>query len=280
MGKLIEKLQQVGQSGGGGLGFFGRSRETERKARPAAVLVALGVGDATAAEAAAKQGADAIIVTGWKPQGSSLSDIKHALTGSSAALGVELATGASGDDILKTAKEAGASFAVLPSSAPARILYEEVEQFDRVVTLNLPTDDMSLLLLRTQSLLPGQAALVRLDMPSPALANLTIADYARLRMVAESLRFPLLAVVKDVPDQAATSMLARLGVDGIVLSGAGATATTMGAQVQGVREALEATPIRDKGESSVSVGGLMATAGTSLTPTRPEPERDPNPEHE
>ncbi|MEO7000244.1 MAG: hypothetical protein ABI068_00390 [Ktedonobacterales bacterium] len=281
MGKLIEKLQQVSQSGGGGMGFFGRAREAERKARPAAVLVSLGVKDVAAVEAVAKQGADAVIVTGWTPQSADLSAIKNALASSPTIYGVELAANVSGDGVLKAAQEAGASFAVLPASAPARILYEEVEQFDRVVTLDLPGDDMGLLLLRTQSLLPAQVALMRLDMPSAALANLSVADYAKLRLVAESLRFPLLVVVKEAAEQEATSMLARLGVDGIVLAGAGMAAATLGAQVQAVREALEHTPVHDKGDSSVSLGGLMSAAGTSLTPpTRREPEREPDPEHE
>ena len=271
MGKLVDKLQQVSQGGGSGFGFMARA--SERKPRPAAVLVTLGATDAGGAEAAAKQGVDAVIVTNWTPS-TNVSAISKALAGPAIPWGVEIASGSEGENVLKAAHDAGASFVVLAANAPARVLYEEVEQVDRVVTLDLPQSDMDILLLRSQSLLPAQVALVRLTQNAGTLANLSLGEYVKLRMVAESLRFPLLAIVRDTPDAQATTMLARLGIDGIVLSGAGVAAETLGAQVKAVREQLEKTPMRDKGETSVSLNGMLAGSAVAA------PHREPEPEHE
>ena len=280
MGKLVEKLNSVGQSSGGGMGFFGRTRPAARSARAAAILVSLGATDAAAAESAVKSGADALIVTGWK-SGADLAAIKGAVGGTEAIWGVELSD-AAGNDALASAQEAGASFAILGSGAPARLLLEDIEKFDLVVTVDPPKDDLSLLILRGENLLPAQAAVLRTHFTDSDIASLTVQDFARLRLMFEGLRFPVLATLREAPAEANVRTLARMGSDGLVLPGG--DAARLGKQVQELREALEKMPIRPEDRASVAIGGLMEASGTSLPeqPSRrgPTPEPEPEPEHE
>ncbi|HUY78787.1 MAG TPA: hypothetical protein VMV29_18590 [Ktedonobacterales bacterium] len=276
MGKLIDKLQQVGKGGESGMGFARRA--SGQAPRPAAVLVALRATDAAVAEAAAKNGADAVIITGWTPKTDVAPITKALASGGAATLwGVEVGElDADASETLKAARTAGASFAIVPATAPAAILFDEVEQFDRVVTLAQPDDQMALLLLRAANALPVQAAFVRLDLSSAALARLSVTDFTRLKLIAESLRFPLLVALpaNEAPDATATNVLVRLGVDGVTLQGTEASAESVGAQVKAVREQLEKTPApKDSGDGPISVGGLMGMGGLRQA-TRPAPEPD------
>ncbi len=277
MGKLVEKLQQVGQSSGGGMGFFGSSRAPARLARPAAVLVSLGMGDAAGVEAAGKNGADAVIVTGWKP-GASLDGIQAAAAPNGLAWGVEYATGRAADDTLATLRDAGASFAVVDGTAPAGLLVEEVERFDLAVGIVPPRDDLGLLMLRAESLLPVRVALVKAGFSDDDLARLTVSEFARLRLVFEGLRFPALVTLTEAPATAHVRTLVRMGAAGIVLPGEGVSAQVLGAQVKELREELEKTPARGEDRGAVAIGELIGQAGKAL-PQQP-PRREPSPEPE
>jgi hypothetical protein len=279
MGKLVEKLQQVRQSSGSGIGFFGRSQSSGSKARAAAIVVSLGAKESASAAAAIKAGADALLVTDWTPK-SDLSAFTAAIKGASALLGVWLAEGESGGyGTLKQAQEAGATFAVVGSDASAHMLFEELDHFDRVVTLDVPHDDLGLLLVRMQNLAPAQAALLRVGLTAAAIAKMTISDYTRFKLVIESLRFPALVTLDGAPETHSVPVLARLGIDGLVLPGAGVAADTLSAQVTALREELERTPITHEGSESALLGGLVGMQGTGLTPQR-EPEREPQREPE
>ena len=274
MGKLVEKLQQVRQSSVSGIGFFGRSQSSGSKARAAAIVVSLGAKESASAAAAIKAGADALLVTDWTPK-SDLSAFTAATKGTSALLGVWLAEGESGGyGTLKQAHEAGATFAVVGSDASAHMLFEELDHFDRVVTLDVPHDDLGLLLVRMQNLAPAQAALLRVGLTAAAIAKMTISDYTRFKLVIESLRFPALVTLDGAPETHSVPVLARLGIDGLVLPGAGVAADTLSAQVTALREELERTPITHEGSESALLGGLVGMQGTGLTPQR-EPEREP-----
>lgn len=275
MGKLVEKLQQVGQASGGGFGFL-RSRAPERAPRPAAVLVSLGAKDVAGAEAAVKNGVDGVIVSDWR-LGTDLSAIKGAVESNSAVWGVEYGgEGKVTGDALKPLQEAGAGFAVIGSEAPAVLLFEELDQFDLAIAAEVPQDDLGLVLQRTVNLLPAQVALVRTRLTNADLERLTVNDFARLRLACEALRFPKLVTVDGAPEGANVRLLVRLGISGIVLSGAGVSAETLGAQVKALREALEKIPAHeeDRERGSVAIGGLMEASGKSSQMPAPEPEQE------
>jgi hypothetical protein len=276
MGKLVDKLRQVGQGSGSGMGFLG-PRTPAQAPRPAAVLVSLGAGDVAAAEAAVKNGADGIIVTRWKP-GTELGKL-HAAVQSSAVWGVEAGDARTGSDALKSAQEAGASFALIGQSAPARLLVEPLDGFDYVVAVDPPSDDLGLVLLRAENLLPAQVALLQLRLSNADLASMSVGAFARLRLICEALRFPVLVTLAGAPETAHIRTLVRIGADGIVLPGEGVTASALGQQVQALREQLEKTPVDEKDRSPVAIGGLMAAGGVLPAQTPgPQPEREPEPD--
>lgn len=275
MGKLVEKLQQVGQASGGGFGFL-RTRGPERAPRPAAVFVSLGVKDVAGAEAAVKNGVDGILVSGWKP-GADLSGIKGAVESNGAVWGVEYSgEGKAAGDALKSLQDAGADFAIIAGEAPAGLLFEELEQFDLGVATEVPKDDLGLVLQRAENLLPVRVALVQTRLTNGDLERLTVNEFARLRLVCEALRFPTLMTVDDAPEGSSVRLLVRMGVNGIVLAGTGVSGETLGAQVKALREALEKIPMRDEDHErgSVAIGGLMEASGKSLQKPAPEPEKE------
>lgn len=274
MGKLIEKLRQVGQGGGGSFGFFGRGQAAATPARPAAVLVTLTASNVAAAEAVAKAGADVVIIAGWKP-GADVADIKTALESANTLWGVEYSGGAD-DDIATAAQQAGAGFLLLAAEAPAAPLYDQPDQFDRVVTLTTPSTEMDLLLYRMVNSLPAQAALITLPVGMRDLPKQSINDFMRLALLTASVRFPTLAMVDETPDLRASRALVRLGFDGIVLAGVGASPDQLAQQVQTLRADLEKIPLSEaEGHEGVSLGGLMGTLGAAQ-PERREPEKAPD----
>ncbi len=279
MGKLLDKLQQVGQGSRTGFGFLPSTKGQGQAPRPAAILVSLGADGVALAEAAAKAGADGVLVTGWTP-GTDVSKIAAALQGSEAVWGVEYVDeGPYGDNTLKQAQEAGASFAVVGPASPVRALFDEIEKFDFVVTVDPPRDEMGLVLLRAQNLLPVSAAIVRAQITSADLAKLTVADFAQLKLVFESLRFPALVTLREAPEPAMLKTLVRMGADALVVPAADLSASALSAQVKALREELEKTPARPESGESVAIGGLMGASGTSLQPEK-KPEREPEPERE
>lgn len=288
MGKLIEKLHAVTQASSGGMGFFARPAAPAHKARPAAVFVAGGASDLAALKAAAENGADGAIVTGWRAGATAPAGLADALKAHDAIWGVELDAEAGGD-ALKAARDQGASFAILGAGAPAGALFEELDKFDRVITVEPPRDDLALLTLRAVNLLPAQAALVRANFSASGLAKLTVADFTRLQLLWESLRFPSLVTLQGTPDAAALRLLVELGADALVLSAAGVEAQPMGEQVKALLAALESTPARrEGGEGGSLLAGLLGvTPGAQPTgvpnPTpspTPHPEPSPDPDEE
>lgn len=291
MGKLIETLEHVSQGSTSGFGFLGRARETTRKPRPAAIVVRVGVGDTAAATAAVQAGADVLLVTGWAP-GTSLDALSGALQGTSAVWGVEVGgSGSTQHEIGKQASEAGASFIVLDGESGAGALFEQVEHLDRMLAVEPPKDELGLLLFRSQSLLPVQAALLRLDLSASDLAHLSISQFGRLQLIVESLRFPSLVTLREAPEAESVGVLVQMGAAGIVLSAERATPQAIETQVRGLREELEKTPIPRQERETILLGGLVGTAPTPAAapgepPTQPtrrdpyrrEPEREP--EHE
>lgn len=276
MGKLVDKLQQIGQTSGSGFGFIG-SRTPSQKPRPAAVLVALGAGDTAAVEAAVTNGADALLVTGWTPR-TDVSAIRLAADNGKVVWGVQCAEGAAADagtSLVEAAKDAGASFVVLTPKSPASELFTQVEQMDLVEALEIPSDDMALLMFRVNTSVPVQVGLFSLDFRAADVARLTLTDVSRLSVVFQSMRFPSLVTVREAPDATGIRVLVRAGVDGFVLQGAGVDAQRLGEQVKTLRDDLEKTPVRPEDRSSPSLGGLAGTTTPAATPERePKPDRE------
>jgi hypothetical protein len=252
MGKLLEKLDKVSQTSNAGIGFLG-GRPSGHAPRPIGLLVSVKVADVAAASAAVKNGADGVIALGWK-SGASLSDLKTAAD--DAALGVELPADA-GAGALKEAQDAGAEFVLAPATLRARALLDEVEKLDVVLALDLPRDDMELLLLRGQSLAPAQLGLLHNGLGASEIAHMSVADFARMRLVVESLRFPLLLSLKEAIAAEDAVTLARLGFAGVVLASQG-TAEQIGTQIQSLREALEQIPTPKGERGDVRLGGFAA----------------------
>ncbi|HEU0026942.1 MAG TPA: hypothetical protein VFQ25_07480 [Ktedonobacterales bacterium] len=269
MGKLIEKLRQVGQGSSGSLGFMPR-RDSGAPARPAAILVTLRATDTGAAEAATKAGADGIIIAGWKPS-ANVSAIKAVAESGAAVWGVKY-DGAGDDEPMKAAREAGAAFILLGEDAAAGVLFDEAGQTDRVISIAAPQSEMDLLTLRVLNALPAQAALVTLPAGASDLSALPVPAFAQLAIMGESLRFPLLAMVNDAPDMRASRALIRLGMDGVVLSGVGVEEDLLAGQVRAVHADLEKIPPRSEREG-INLTGLMG--GLGAAPGKPEPAPAP-----
>jgi hypothetical protein len=274
MAKLVEKLHEVTQASSGGLGFLSPSRGPQRKARPAALLAMGGHDDAAALQSAAEAGADAVIISGWTPSSAGFASLRESLSGRNALWGVALERDYS-PGALKEDQEQGAGFAVLGSEMSAAALFEEVEKFDLVVTVEPPRDDLALLSLRAVNLLPAAAALVDARFTPSGLARLSIADFARLRMVWESLRFPTLVTLKGAPEPADVRTLVQLGADGLVLLAEGVSASKFGEQIKGLIAALEETPAKRESEGAPLLAGLLGVS--SPTPAVPGPAPSPTP---
>jgi len=280
MGKLVEKLHQVGQSSGSRLGFMGRADTAASKPRPAAVLVALNAGDSVAADSIVAAGADAVLIKGWVPD-ADISQIKAVLESSHTVWGVEYTgSSAAAEGVQKAAAEAGAAFVLVGPSAPAAVLFDEDRQLDLVVVVDAPKDDLGLLLLRAENLLQAQAALVQLPQSPGLLGKLTISEFARLRLVFESLRFPALVMLNEMPEAETVKALVQLGADGIMIAATTSKSeAALGKQVQALLEMLQALPVHESRRSSVAIGGFMSGGGESLLPRRPgRPSPEPDEE--
>jgi len=284
MGKLLDRLRQVSQVSGSGMGFLG-ARLPVQKPRPAAIAVTLGTADVAVAEAVTKAGADVVIVTDWRP-GAEIARTAAALgEGAQAPVwGVELVgESAASAEALSEAHEAGAAFVVLGPSAPVAALLEARTRdgLEIVIGIEPPTDDLGLVLLRAENLLPAAAALLRTPFSRADLATMSIGGFTRTRLLFETLRFPVLAPVAEPPDESQTRLLVRLGADGIVLSGMGATGASLAREVQAVKGYLEQTPANDDDRPAVAIGGLMeARPAAAAEPGRlpGEPPHEPGEE--
>jgi hypothetical protein len=278
MGKLVDKLRQVSQATGTSIGFLG-GRGPTQKPRPAALVVSVDIADAAVAEAAVKNGADALILADWTPQ-AALGAMKSLLGTKDLVWGIDLAAAPGADaGLLTRAAEAGAGFALLDPNAAARLLFEEIEKFDLVGAIEMPTSELGLLLIRGQSLLPAQVGLLRPEISPRDVARMTVADYVRLRLVIESLRFPMLLTLQAAPEAEDVKTLVHLGIAGLLLKGQGATAQQFGAQVKALRETLEKTPTPKEERESVLLPGLMPTP-QQATPSHPQREPEREPDHE
>jgi hypothetical protein len=241
--------------------------------------VRLDTADTIVAEAALANGADGLILSGWT-QTTGQGQMKSVLSGSDAkeaVWGADLGTAAGArKEQLQELADAGAAFVMLDSSAAARLLFADVEKLDLVGAVEIPPSELGLLLVRGQSLLPVQAGLLVPAMDAGELARLSVAEYVRLRLVVESLRFPTLLALNAPPAEDDVTTLVHLGIDGVVLPGQAANPQQLGAQVKALRETLEKTPTPKEDRENVLLAGLMPSPRQGEAPGQPERE----PEHE
>ncbi len=108
---------------------------------------------------------------------------------------------------------------------------------------------------------------------------MTVNEFARLRWVFETLRFPALVRLNEAPQAETIKLLVHLGAEGIILAGATGKPEAVAKQVQMIGETLQTLPVGESRRSSVAIGGFMAGAGESLMPRRPgQPTPEPDEE--
>jgi hypothetical protein len=245
MGKLTEILHRAGRSSRGTIGFVGQAANAAKPKAAAIIVTAPSVDEAAAL---VKAGADAVIL----PAGAELRDD----ISSEVAWGVDARTAkALTEDESRALHKQGADFVLLGVTAPMRSLSGEIEQFDRALFVPPPEDDPLLIGFRALNVLEADVAVLDLALRAKELAALTVRDFARLRLLSESLRFPVIVTLHDMPALEDVRTVARLGAQGIWLADAAA------ADVTRLREELERVP-REK----EPVPGIAGLTGTTSTP--------------
>jgi hypothetical protein len=282
MGKLIETLQRVGKSsGGGGMGFLGRG-QAHTKARAAGIVVTLSQPDAGQVEALKKAGVDGVLFTlqNGKTGASKAAPSVEPYVEAAASLrsanlpwGLDLSAVASSlkPEAIKTLREGGVDFVSFPLSAPARLIQERPEGLDRVVTLDEHLDDPYMLLARATNLLSVQAVRFASAFSAERLQALTIEGLLRFRLLRETLRFPVLVSVEGDLGNEEVRTLIKLGVSALLLEPeAGESLSALSQRVSALREELERVPSQENDEETPSVGQFQAA---------PKAEEQPNREH-
>ncbi len=247
MSKLTEILHRAGVARGGAIGFTGHAANAPK---PKAAAIIVSAGDASEAATLIKAGADVVIL----PQGADLSAAK----GSEASWGID-ARGAKAlsEADVKALHEKGADFVLLDATASMRTLGAQVEQFERALFIAPPSDDPLLIGFRALNVLDVDVVVLDLALKPKELAGLTVQDFARLRLLGESLRFPVLVTLADTPAPEDVRTAARLG-DGLWLASATPDA------VATLRVELERVP-REKGPVP-GIAGLTGTTGNTPGP--------------
>ena len=264
MGKLLETLQRVEKSSGGGMGFLGKS-QAQSKAKAAGILVALSQADAGAVEAVAKAGVDAVIfsVQAGKStsKGLSLETYRKAaesLRAVNRPWGLDLAAVVASlpAEAIKGIREDGADFVSFPLDAPARLLQERPEGLDRIVTVQQPggeDDERYLRLVRSVNLLSVQVVQFLSNLTAQRLHDLRIDELLNYRLVREQLRFPVLANVGGDLGNEEVRILIKLGVSAVILQAAeGETPSALAQRVTAVREELERVPAPGTEDEDIS----------------------------
>lgn len=273
MGKLIETLQKVGKSSGGGIGFAGRN-QAQAKAKAAGILVALSQPDAGAVEAVVKAGADGVIfaVQPGKSSGKDFSiesyrKAAEPLRAAGKPWGLDLAevVDALPAAAIKGIREDGADFVSFPLDAPARLLQERPEGLDRIVTLRQPSgddDERYLRLVRSVNLLSVQVIQFLSNLTAQRLRDLRIEELLNYRLVRELLRFPVLANVGGTLGNEEARLLVKLGISGVILQAVeGESASALAQRVTALREELERVPA--PGAEDEDVPNLAFMPGTT-----------------
>jgi len=283
MGKLIETLQRVGKSSGGGMGFLGKN-QGQSKARAAGILVTLSQADAGAVESIAKAGADGVIFALQNgksgSRGLSLEAYRKAaepLRAANRPWGLDLAeiVDSLPADALKGIREDGADFVSFPLDAPARLLQERPEGLDRIITLRQQDgddDERYLRLVRSLNLLSVQVVHLLANLTAGRLHDLRIEELLSYRVMREQLRFPVLANVSGDLGNEEARILVKLGISAVILQATeGETAAALAQRVTALREELERVPA--SGAEDEDVPSLAFAHGPAAKGEEPKHQR-------
>jgi len=244
MGKLIDTLHRAGKSTTPSIGFVGRS-QSAAKTKAAAIVVEVDASE-QAIQDAVKAGADVLILP------------PHATYTAAEASGVAWGVKVTDAETithadLKALHEKGANFVILPQTTPMRAINESVDHLERVLQVSPPTDDPLLVQFRTLNLIDIDVAVLDLRLTPKDLATLTIESFAKLRVLSETLRFPVIVTVQDIPTAEDVHTLVKLGAQGIWLTNATTPAIAQ------LRESLENVPREKDGAANVTgLGGTGA----------------------
>lgn len=239
VGKLVDILHRAGKASTASIGFAGRPQAASK---PKAAAIVASVGTEAGIDAVIKAGADIVVV----PQGMKGDAAKAA----EAAWGVDARRKErlSVAD-LRALHEQGADFVLLPQSVSMRVLSETVEHLERALIIAPPQDDPLLVKFRGHNLLEIDVAVIDAQLSAKELASMQIEQFVQVRQLSETLRFPTVLTVREMPAAEDIRTLARLGAQGIWVADAGAD------QIAQLREALEQIP-RDKETPSVAFGPI------------------------
>jgi len=278
MGKLIETLDRVGKSSGGGMGFFGRA-QAQSKPKAAALLVTLGQPDVGAVEALAKAGADGVLFAAQAGAGKGIAveayqKAAEPLKAANRPWGLDLTeiVASLPADALKGMREGGADFVTFPLNAPARLLQERPEGLDRVVTLGELQDDPYLLLARSINLLSVQAVRFDFALSAERLNALTIEELLRYRMLRETIRFPALVSIDGDLGSEEIRTLLKAGASAVIVQPArGESASALAQRVAALRDALERVP--RPGAEDEDMPSVSFVAGSPPAKGEGQPDR-------
>ena len=229
MGKLVDTLQRAGKNTGSAIGFTGRA-QSSNKPKAAAIIVTASA-DADVA-ALVKAGADVVVIPA------------NAQSSAAKAAGVAWGIDARQHEKLNVADlrawhEQGADFVLLPATVAVRVLSEPVEHLERALIIAPPQDDPLLIAFRALNLLEVDVAVLVLQLSAKDVANMQVPDFTRLRTLNETLRYPVILTVREIPASEDMHTLVRLGAQGLWLANATVATVTQ------FREALEQIP-RDR----------------------------------
>jgi hypothetical protein len=238
MPKLVDTLHRAGKVTGPAIGFMGAQGP---KPKAAAIIVQVAA-TSDAIDAAVKAGADVLVLEA--------DDTPDAAKAAGVSWGYDLRgkeTITSAE--LKMLHEHGADFVLLPQNVSMHALNEPIEHLERALIVAPPQkDDPFLLAFRAFNLLEMEVAVLDLQLTARDLATISAESFARLRMLNDTLRFPVIVTVRDLPVKEDVFTLAKLGAQGIWLSKA--TPET----IKQLRESLESVP-REKETVTPSASG-------------------------
>ncbi len=262
MSKLLDMFTQARRAqGSSGMGFLGKNRpETKPKAAALVVeLVSADASDAADAEAAIKAGADGLLFTWNGKDASWLDSLKSTVEAAQASnekaiFGLHITGGwqTLGRENLEHIKEQGIAFIVLPLTAPASLLAQQVKDLDLVVTVPMREGDLYPLFIRNLTAFNTIAA-VQLDFGlSKDVGKLTIEDILQYRAVREAVRYPALLNVNADISEAEAYTLITLGIQAVVLS-TNQIDDKSRQQIKDMRELLEKVHHEEKDTRQTSI---------------------------